>query len=431
MTKAQKIAAPRGTEDILPPHSARWSALEERMRALATRFGYGEIRTPTFESTDLFVRGVGEATDIVQKEMYTFTDRGGRSLTLRPEWTAPVVRAVLEHNLLAHGPQRLFYIGSIFRYERPQKGRLREAHQFGVECFGYAQPEADAEVIALADALLREMGVRDVTLRLNSVGDARCRPRYREALIAHFRTNAARLSDDSRRRLEVNPLRILDSKDPADRALIASAPRQDAFLCESCRAHVTQVRAALEASGVAYELDPLLVRGLDYYTRTVFEFTAGSLGAQNAVCGGGRYDDLVAQLGGPPTPAVGFALGIERLLMVLEAQESVNAHAPLGAGRRGIQVIPLGERARSAALPLVAELRRRLHAPVFVDYADRKLLAHFKLADRNRARHALILGDDELEAGELVLRDLEDRTERRLPLDSGKDVAAMLAEITA
>lgn len=417
------ITAPRGTQDILPPISARWLALETRIHDLARRFGYGEIRTPIFESTDLFVRGVGETTDIVEKEMYTFVDKGERSITLRPEFTAPVMRAALEHKLLAQGPQRWYYVGPIFRYERPQKGRYRQAHQFGVECTGYAGPEADFEVIALAWELVRSHGIDDAVLNINTIGDDACRPRYREALLAHFRPHAEALSADSQRRLEKNPLRILDSKDERDRPLVETAPTFESILCDACREHFAALRAYLDAANIPYVVNPKIVRGLDYYSRTVFEIISGALGAQSTVCGGGRYDGLVASLGGPATPAVGFALGIERFLMMLEA-----LHGEVEAPRAGVQAIALGAQARGVLVPLATELRRILTQPVFMDYEDRKLLAHLKIADRNRARFALILGSDELAAGGVVLRDLEARSDRRIPLGRAGDLAAALGE---
>ncbi|HEY8322675.1 MAG TPA: histidine--tRNA ligase [Candidatus Baltobacteraceae bacterium] len=420
---ASKITAPRGTQDVVPPESARWQALEARIRALATRYGYGEIRTPTFESTDLFVRGVGETTDIVEKEMYTFTDKGGRSITLRPEWTAPVVRAALEHNLFETGSQRLFYIGPIYRYERPQKGRLRQAHQFGVECVGFKGPEADVEVIALAWSLVRAYGIADATLRLNSIGDAACRPRYREALLAHFRPHVATLSEDSQARLERNPLRVLDSKAEADRALVETAPTFESILCDDCRAHFAAVKSYLDELGIPYVVDSRIVRGLDYYTRTVFEITSSVLGAQSTVCGGGRYDGLVRSLGGPDLPAVGFGLGLERFLMMLDALEGTPVPP-----RTGVQAIALGPDARAVLVPLIEALRHALEVPVFADYDDRKLVKQLNLADRNNARFALILGGDELAAGQIVIRDLGARTDRTVPLRSGKDLAAVLVE---
>jgi histidyl-tRNA synthetase len=405
-----KIAAPRGTADLVPPESARWLALETSIHAIARRFGYGEIRTPTFESTELFVRGVGETTDIVEKEMYTFADKGGRLLTLRPEWTAPVVRAVLEHNLLAQGPQRLYYIGPMFRYERPQAGRYREAHQFGVECFGFAGPEADVETIALADGVLREHGLA-VTVSINTIGDAACRPRYRDALFAHFAPHRDALSEDSRRRLDRNPLRILDSKAPEDRALVESAPTMLDVLCEPCAAHFAQVRALLDACGIAYRVDPRIVRGLDYYTRTVFEFISDDLGAQSTVCAGGRYDGLVEQLGGPPTPGVGFALGLERFTMILAKRDT-------GAlpERRGIALVALGSDARARIVPLVAALRRASgDVPITIDYGDAKIATQFKRADRANARAAVIVGEEEVAARSVVVRDLATRVQETLP----------------
>jgi histidyl-tRNA synthetase len=376
-----------------------------------------------FEATELFVRGVGETTDIVEKEMYTFVDKGGRSMTLRPEWTAPVVRAMLEHNMLAQDPQRLYYIGPIFRYERPQKGRYRQSHQFGVECTGTASADADAEVISLAWELVQSYAIGDAQLKINSIGDAQCRPRYRQALLEHFRSNLAHVSEEARRRIERNPLRLLDSKDVSDRPFIESAPHFEAYLCEPCMRHFAALRADLDLLNVPYTVDFRIVRGLDYYTRTVFEISSNALGAQNAVCGGGRYDGLIASLGGPDVPAVGFALGLERFLAVVEESGEKRK-----AVRAGIEAIALGDQARATLLPIVAELRRRLDVPVFMEYDDRKLLTRLKAADRHGARFALILGTEELENGEMVLRDLEERSDRRLALGRSRDVAAALVE---
>jgi histidyl-tRNA synthetase len=420
------ITAPRGTRDIYPPESAKWNALEANARDVAQRFGYGEIRTPVFEATELFARGVGETTDIVEKEMYTFQDKGGRSMTLRPELTAGVVRALLEHKLIAQGPQRLYYIGPFFRYERPQAGRYRQANQFGVECFGVAGAEADAEVIQIAAMLLRRYDLGEATLSINSVGDAKCRPVYREALLAHFRPHAEALSADSQRRLERNPLRILDSKDERDAPYVAGAPSMLDHLCEECRAHFAALRRYLDALGIAYEINPRIVRGLDYYTRTVFEFVSSVLGAQSTVCGGGRYDGLVAELGGPPTPGVGFGLGLERFLMMVE--KLAGDHPP---PRRGIQAIALGEPARERLVAIAGALREQSGQPTFADWQDRKLTAHFKTADRNGARWAVIVGEDELAKGEIVLRDLLARSDRRLPMvPDAAEVARILVEAT-
>jgi histidyl-tRNA synthetase len=421
-----KIAAPRGTADLIPPESGRRQALETQLHAIARRFGYGEIRTPMFEATELFVRGVGETTDIVEKEMYTFDDRGGRRLTLRPEWTAPVVRAVLEHHMLATGPQRLYYIGPMFRYERPQAGRYRQAHQFGLECFGFAGPEADVETISLASEVMVTHGI-DAKLTLNSIGDETCRPRYREALHAHFAPHAAELSADSQRRLVTNPLRILDSKAPEDRALVETAPTMLDVLCEPCAAHFAAVRRMLAEIGIAYAVDHHLVRGLDYYTRTVFEFVSSDLGAQSTVCAGGRYDGLVASLGGPPTPGVGFAMGIERFEMILKKRGGEETPA-----RSGIAVIPLGEPAKARAVGLVAALRRASgEVAVTIDYNDAKLNTQFKKADRANARIGVILGDDELANGTVIVRDLATRVQDSIEAKSAgrSDEAAVAARI--
>lgn len=371
------------------------------------------------------MRGVGDTTDIVEKEMYTFTDKGGRSMTLRPEFTAPVVRAMLEHNMLAQGAQRLYYIGPIFRYERPQKGRYRQSHQFGVECTGNVNADADAEVISLAWELVRSHGIANATLRINSIGDSKCRPRYREVLLAHFRQHLAHVSEEAQSRAERNPLRLLDSKDPGDQPLIESAPHFEDYLCVRCSEHFAALRADLGLLNIPYTVDFRIVRGLDYYTRTVFEISSSALGAQNAVCGGGRYDDLIASLGGPSVPAVGFALGLERFLGVIEA-----GGWPAEPARAGVEAIALGDQARATLLPIVAELRRCAEMPVFMEYEDRKLLARLKTADRHGARFALIVGSEELKSGEAVLRDLVCRSDRRLPLGSPRDVAAALVEAT-
>lgn len=417
---SSKITAPRGTQDFIPPQTGRWQELEARIHSLAHRYGYGEIRTPLFESTELFVRGVGETTDIVEKEMYTFQDKGDRSMTLRPEWTAPVMRAVLQHNLLQAGTQRLYYVGPIFRYERPQAGRYRQAHQFGIECIGFKGPEADVEVIALAMHLFRLYGL-DVTLNLNSIGDDVCRPRYREALLEHFRPHLNELSADSQRRLERNPLRLLDSKAAEDQPFLDTAPSFEEYLCDDCRTHFEAVKKYLAQIAVPFVVNPRIVRGLDYYTRTVFEFTSDALGAQSTVCAGGRYDDLIKSLGGPDMPAVGFGLGLERLLMTIDAARTTSE-----AARSGIQLVPLGPQAREVLVTVAALLRYSLNVPIFMDYDDRKLLAQLKSADRNNARYALIVGSEELQASEATLRDLAERRERRVPL--GKDLVPTLVE---
>ena len=423
---AAKITAPKGTQDFFPPRTLQWQALEAFLHRLSRRYGYGEMRTPIFERTELFVRGVGDTTDIVEKEMFTFLDKAERSMSLRPEWTAPVVRAAIEHNLLQAGAARFYYIGPMFRYENVQAGRYRQAHQFGVECLGYTGPEADSEVISLIWETIAEYKLTNATLNINTIGDDACRPRYREALLEYLRPHREALSTDSQRRLERNPFRILDSKEPQDIALVQGAPTFESMLCQPCRDHFATLRAYLDAASVPYVVNPQIVRGLDYYTRTVFEITSDALGAQSTVCGGGRYDGLVKALGGPNIPGVGFAMGIERFLMMVDA-----VHGVFTPERDGLQAIALGAQARSVLVPLVAELRGRTAMPVFMDFEERKLLAHLKTADRNNARFALIVGSEELQGGEAVLRDLEARSDRRVPLGRPADLAAVLGEAKA
>ena len=410
----KNFAAPRGTYDILPPDSSRWQALERLIDDVCGRFGYGEIRTPIFESTDVFVRTLGETTDVVAKEMYTFVDRGGRSITLRPELTAPVVRAVLERNLLQSPPVKLYYRGPFFRYERPQKGRHRQAHQCGVECFGVAGPEADAEVIALALEIIRGAGIHDVRLDVNSMGCSECRARYRAALVAYLQQHTAELSETSRERLERNPLRILDSKDPSDQSLIAKGPTIHAFLCDACRAHLDGVLALLDAMGISWRLNPLIVRGFDYYTRTVFEFISEKLGSQNAVCGGGRYDGLVAAMGGPQTPGVGFGMGMDRLLIAAEA--ALDSGDGISARRRlDVAFVALDAAAARSVIPAMYALRKRGIA-ADMDYTMRKIDKQLRAAGDAGARYAAIVGEDERAAGEATLQDLETRERTRVKL---------------
>ena len=407
------FSAPRGTFDILPPDSLRWQGVERLIDDVSTRFGYGEIRTPMFEETDVFVRTLGETTDVVGKEMYTFVDRGGRSITLRPELTAPVVRAVLEHNLLQTPPVKLYYRGPFFRYERPQKGRYRQAHQCGVECFGVAGPEADAEVIALAHEVIRGAGIADVALEVNSIGCAQCRAAYRAALVQHLERHAAELSETSRDRLVRNPLRILDSKDPVDQKLVAQGPKLDAFLCDACRAHFDAVLGLLDAMRIRWTRNPLIVRGLDYYTRTVFEFTSSTLGAQNAICGGGRYDDLVESMGGPSTPGVGFGMGMDRLLL---AAQAVNVASNGTGGKIDVAFVALDEASSMLLVPAMYALRKRGVA-ADMDYTRRKLEKQLRTAGESGARYAAIVGADERAAGEATLQDLTTRERARVKLD--------------
>ena len=404
------FAAPRGTQDILPADVRRWQWLEETFRRLCARDGYQEIRTPIFESTELFSRGVGKDTDIVAKEMYSFTSRGGDALSLRPEGTASVVRAVIQHHLLAHGGiVKLYYYGPTFRYDRPQKGRYRQFHQVGIEAFGSLGPEIDAEIIAFGADLLEALGIRNATLELSSVGCPACRPRHREAMRNAFAGARAELCPDCQRRYETNPLRILDCKVERCRELTAAAPMMLDFLCDECREHLRGVEECARALGVAYTIDPKIVRGLDYYTRTAFEFISSALGAQNTVLGGGRYDGLVAELGGPPTPGIGFAAGIERLLLAAGTEASIPQ--PPGS----VFIVTVGAAARRAGFALAARLR---HAgiPATIDYPAHSVKAQMREANRRGAWFAVVLGDDELAGGTAALRDMRSGAEERMPI---------------
>ena len=395
--------APRGTKDILPDTVDAWTYVESRIRDICDRYGYHEIRTPIFEHTELFQRGIGDGTDVVDKEMYTFTDRGDRSLTLRPENTASAVRAYL---------QKLFYIGSMFRYDRPQAGRMREFHQFGVEAIGEASPAVDAEVILLAYDLLKSFGLDGLTLKLNSVGCPSCRPVYRERLQAYFKEYLTSLCGDCQSRYTVRPMRILDCKADAEKPFMAGAPAITDCLCEECSSHFEAVQDYLRAAGVSYELDSRLVRGLDYYTRTAFEIAYPPLGAQSAVAGGGRYDGLVEELGGNPTPAVGFAAGFERVLLALEQQDLLPAQAPAA----DVFLIALGDAAAAAAFPLLHDLRQGA-VRTLMDYAGRSMKAQMKQANKSGARYAVILGEDELAKHEAVVRDMAESTQETCSLD--------------
>jgi histidyl-tRNA synthetase len=416
MSAQPRISAPSGTADILPAEVGKWQAIEAVARQTAALFGFSEIRTPTFEYTELFHRGVGEATDIVSKETYTFKDRGDRSITLRPEGTAGVVRAALEGGLLNDAGSRLkvFYIQPHFRYERSQKGRLREHHQFGAEALGIAEPEQDVECILLQLAFYRACGLRDLSLRINSLGDRESKARYREALAAYLSPKADLLSEESRRRLATNPLRILDSKNPADiAALKGGRPFEYNSISDRSKKHFDRVRELLDRAMVSYVVDFRLVRGLDYYTETLWEVTASGLGSQDAVGGGGRYDNLVEELGGPPTPAVGFGAGLERLLIALEAQKAdiVGPFAP-----PLVWLIAHGPAARDHNLALLSQLRAAGFA-ADMDFSGRAVKSQFKLADRAGAAVALVIGDDELTSGNVVLKNLTSGTQSQIARD--------------
>ena len=405
--KAQKLVGVKGMNDILPPDSAQWEWLEAQVRGLMARYAYRNVRLPIVEPTALFVRGLGEVTDIVEKEMYSFEDRlNGEQLTLRPEGTAGLVRAVVEHNLLYEGGKRLYYMGPMFRHERPQRGRYRQFHQIGAEVLGFGGPEVDAELILLANDLWKELGLKDVRLELNSLGQPDERKAHRAALIAHFEQHAELLDEDAKRRLHSNPLRILDTKNPAMAPVVESAPQLLDFLGEASLAHFNAVKAILEANGIAYRINPRLVRGMDYYNLTVFEFITESLGSQGTICGGGRYDYLVEQVGGKPAPAVGWALGVERVLeLVKEQGEALTPLAP-----DVYAIIP-----DTAALPVAmqtlqalraAGVSAQMHAGTGEGMGSMK--SQFKKADASGAAFGLIFGTDELARGEVTVKALRD-----------------------
>ena len=408
----QKI---KGTMDIFPEEAALFRHLEGIMREEAEHYGFGEIRTPTFEWTDLFVRGVGDTTDVVQKEMYTFADRDeARTITLRPEGTASVARALIENGKYADAmPQKYYYIISCFRHEKPQAGRSREFFQFGTEMFGAENPASDATAIALAAAVLRRVGLKSVRLHLNSIGCAACRPSYRAALVEHFSAHRDELCDTCKERLEKNPLRLLDCKNPPCAALAKKAPRTVDHLCPDCKAHFDTLCACLDKMGIEYVIDPAIVRGLDYYTRTVFEFVAEGIGAQSTVCGGGRYDGLVSSLDGPELPGIGFGMGITRVILAMRAEGIL----PPAMAVPRVYIAALGEAAQIAAMAICERLRR---AGVYAecDVVGRSLKAQMKYANKLGAEYTLILGDTEVESGKAQLRNMQDGTQTEVALDS-------------
>lgn len=408
-----RYAAPRGTADVLPQESHRWQYVEGKFREICRLYGYNEFRTPTFEETDLFTRSIGEHTDIVGKEMYTFLDRAERSMTLRPEGTAPVVRAYLQHKLFGEQPvTKAYYIASVFRYERPQAGRYREHHQVGVEAIGSSDPAIDAEVIGLLMQYLGSLGLQGLELKINSVGCQVCRPDYRSTLKRSVEPYLQELCESCRVRYDANPLRMLDCKVPICRELTVGVPSIVDHLCDECSEHMKAVLRYLDLLGIRYTLDPRLVRGFDYYTKTAFEVVSGELGAQNSVGGGGRYDRLVEEMGGDPTPAVGFGSGIERALLTMEAQ---GIEIPVTA-RPDVFVATLGEKPREAGVKLLSDLRRAGIAAE-TDYAGKSLKAQMKAADREHARFVAIIGDDELTRGQIKIRNMETKEETDVPLD--------------
>jgi histidyl-tRNA synthetase len=437
--KTDKLVAVKGMNDILPPDSARWEWLEEQVRSLMARFAYSNIRTPIVEPTALFVRSLGEVTDIVEKEMYSFEDHlNGEALTLRPESTAGVVRAVAEHSLLYDGGKRLYYMGPMFRHERPQRGRYRQFHQIGAEALGFAGAEVDAELILLADALWKTLGLSDVRLELNSLGQPDERKQHRASLIAYFEQHADQLDEDSKRRLYLNPLRILDTKNPEMQKLVNAAPELMDFLGEASLAHFKRVRAVLDANGVAYQLNPRLVRGMDYYNLTVFEFITARLGSQGTICGGGRYDYLIEQIGGKPAPAVGWALGVERVLDLLKEQGvSIPPILPDAyAIVTELDVVPVAMTCLQALR--AAGVRVQMHAAPYVathglaGESMGSMKSQFKRADASGARFALIFGPDELARQEVTVKSLRDASAQQTayPLTQVADWARHLQSPT-
>lgn len=421
-----KIQAIRGMNDILPEQTPVWQFVEDTVRKVLAQYGYQEIRMPIVEQTDLFKRSIGEVTDIVEKEMYTFEDRNGDSLTLRPEGTAGCVRAAEEHGLLFNQTRRLWYTGPMFRHERPQKGRYRQFHQIGVECFGMAGPDIDAELLVLTARLWKELGLADHTrLEINSIGTSEARKVYRQALVDYLSQFKADLDADSQRRLDTNPLRILDTKDPATRKILENAPNLDDFLDEESRAHFDRLRELLDAAGIAYTVNPALVRGLDYYGKTVFEWITDSLGAQGTICAGGRYDGLVEQLGGKPTRAVGFAMGLERLILLLETLDLIPEQVNNDAD---VYVTAMGDGAMASALALAEELRAALPGAVVVSHCGGgSFKSQMKKADKSGARYAVILGENEVANSTAGLKPLR-ADEPQQEIARG-ELASALAEV--
>ncbi|CQR74021.1 Histidine--tRNA ligase [Sporomusa ovata DSM 2662] len=393
---------PRGTKDILPDSSGHWQYVEKIIREVCYNFAYQEIRTPVFEHTELFLRGIGDTTDIVEKEMYTFTDRAKRSITLRPENTASVVRSYLENKLYS-GPQptKLYYIGPMFRYDRPQAGRYRQFHQFGIEAIGAQGPSIDAEVISLAVAFLNKLGLSDLKLLINSVGCPQCRPVYRAKLQEFFQEKRSHLCSDCQSRYDRNPMRILDCKNETCAEYSQGAPHMLDCLCEDCGSHFAGLQELLTAAGISFVINPRLVRGLDYYTKTAFEIQYSPLGAQSAVCGGGRYDGLIAECGGQPTPGIGFAIGIERVLLALEKQ----ALLPSINTAIDVFVAPLGTKARAVAFQLLTELRYAGIA-ADMDFMNRSLKAQMKYANKYPAKFVALIGEDELAAQKVMVKNM-------------------------
>lgn len=409
------INKPRGTEDVLPSEIKLWQYIENTARETAELYGYSEIRTPVFENTELFQRGVGDTTDVVQKEMYTFEDKGGRSITLKPEGTATLVRSYIENSLYAAPqPTKLCYIIPCFRYEKPQSGRLREFHQFGIECFGAASPLCDAEVIALADTFLKNAGITNYELNINSIGCSNCKSEYNKKLVEYFSAYKDELCPTCLERLEKNPMRIIDCKSEICSKIAKGAPKMIDYLCDECDGHFNAVKSGLDNLGIKYKINPDIVRGLDYYTKTVFEFTSNALGAQSTVCGGGRYSGLVEELGGKPAEGIGFATGLERLILILKKEESFKERQ----STPDLFVGAVGEGAKAFTQKLVYDLRL-CGIKAEQDLLDRSVKAQMKYADKLGAKYSVVLGDDEIEKNSAVFKNMQngEQTECALTKD--------------
>lgn len=402
----------KGTKDVLPKEAYKNQYIEATVLDVAGRFGYKEMRTPVFEHTELFQRGVGGTTDVVQKEMYTFDDKGGRSITLRPEGTAGAARSFLENGLCNEAlPQKICYLTSCYRYEKPQAGRLREFHQFGVECFGTPSPLADAEIISLAKTVFDELGIKDLNLEINSIGCPECRVKYHEALREYFNARKDELCDTCKERLDRNPMRILDCKSPVCSEIAKGAPVVLDYLCDDCREHFEAVKKYLTSQSIEFTVNPQIVRGLDYYTKTVFEFVSNSIGAQGTVCGGGRYDGLIEELGGQKTPSLGFGLGLERLMLLMEAQ---GCEYPEDA-RPDLFIAALGEKATLKAIDIAKDMRAEGYSCLY-DLNSRSLRAQMKYADKLNAKYTIVIGDSEVEEGVAKLKDMQTGEETEIAL---------------
>lgn len=406
--------APKGTKDLLPEDAGKWQYIENKFQKICHSYGFGEMRTPIFEHTELFIRGVGDTTDIVQKEMYTWM-QGKRSLTLRPEGTSPVMRSIIENKLYAQPlPLKIYYSIPCFRYEKPQSGRLRQFHQFGAETFGSDNMIADSEIISLAHEFLKELGIDELSLEINSVGCSKCKPTHRDALKLFLKNNYDDLCDTCKDRYERNPMRILDCKNPSCQSIVKDAPVMLEYLCEECENDFRELKENLDAGKIDYTVNPKIVRGLDYYTKTAFEFITDTIGAQGTVCGGGRYNKLSEEIGGPQLSGVGFGMGKERLLLVMEALGISKS----SEDEKDISIAFMGNEAKKKAIQLASELREK-DISVVLDVMERGLKGQLKLADRLNAKYALIIGDDELERKTAILRNMNDATQIDIPIETG------------